>query len=173
MAEYNSILKPHNIKQNDFEKFINKIEDEVYSVKYALSQMENYDQLRTIYVFTTVDRNIISQKADLTRLRNTLRLIPKLDWVLLEDHENQSEIIKNFIKESNFPQTSYFTHKFSDDPTNKTNKSTTLLHNMALKWIDSQKDNMDKNGVAYFAESSNSYTIKLFEDVSHLNFVNF
>ena len=138
----------------------------MYSVKYTLNHFENYDQLRTIYVFTTIDRNIITQKADLTRLRNTLRLIPKLVWILLEDHEYKSNKIEKFINESDFPQTFYLTHKFSDNLINKTNSSTHLLYNFALKWIDSKKDELDTDGVAYFAESSNSYTIKLFKDVS-------
>ena len=50
--------------------------------------------LRKIYVITPT-KTRLAQKADLTRLANTLQLVPNLHWILVEDANKRSPVIRH------------------------------------------------------------------------------
>ena len=158
----NKVYKP---EYKGVVNYLYKISDELYSVKYALSHMESYDQLRTIYIVTKIDSYLMTQISNLVRLRNTLRLVPKLVWILVEDAKNPTSKMTKFIERSTFPETIYLTHQVSKNLTKKISNSTNLLYNHAFKWLIDNKNEIDANGVVYFAEFTNSFRLTIFEDV--------
>ena len=57
---------------------------------------QKYKDLPTIYVVTpTYERSV--QYAELTRLQNTLRSVPKVFWIIIEDSEYKSKAISNLL----------------------------------------------------------------------------
>ena len=165
VCENKVVNKMYKPEYKNIVNYFYKISNELYSVKYALSHMESYDQLRTIYIVTKIDSYLMTQISNLVRLRNTLRLVPKLVWILVEDAKNPTLKMTKFIERSKFPETIYLAHQVSKNLTNKILNSTNVLYNYAFKWLIDNKNELDRNGVVYFAEFTNSFGLNLFEDV--------
>ncbi|CAF0997796.1 unnamed protein product [Brachionus calyciflorus] len=158
ILKYENELKTHRklrkiVKRKDF---IDKISKDLYSVKYSLSYLnQNYDHLPTIYVVTKCNLETLTELADLNRLKNTLRLVPKLVWILVEKSETKSIKLKNFLQDSGIR-----TIHLNDNSSNDLN-----LLNKALFWLRSIYDEIDRNGVVYFANTSSSLDLKIFEEI--------
>lgn len=58
------------------------------------------DQLPTIYAITPTYQRWV-QKAELTRLSQTLALVPNIHWIIVEDAEEKSDLVANVIIDSN------------------------------------------------------------------------
>lgn len=53
-----------------------------------------------IYIITPTDNKHVTQLADLTRMRNTLWLVPKVVWILIEDSSYKTKKIEKFLEYS-------------------------------------------------------------------------
>ncbi|CAF0807464.1 unnamed protein product [Brachionus calyciflorus] len=133
-----------------------------FPIAYMLNFIDTYDSLPTIYVITPT-YNRLTQIADLTRLKNTLQLVPKVVWIIVEDSLDKTDKIINFVFDSNLK----IVHLVEKTlPTVK--PSGTVGHkgveqrNRALKWL---KESNVANGAFYFADDDNSYDIRLFEEI--------
>lgn len=60
---------------------------------------KNMKVIPTIYAITPTYARFV-QKAELTRLSQTLRLVPSIHWIVVEDAGEKSNLVKNLIKES-------------------------------------------------------------------------
>ncbi|XP_060532296.1 galactosylgalactosylxylosylprotein 3-beta-glucuronosyltransferase I isoform X2 [Cylas formicarius] len=124
----------------------------------------------TIYAITpTYWRHV--QKAELTRLSQTLRLVPNLHWIVVEDSSSKTELVRNLLKESKLifthlnAKTPPFEKLQEKDPRWKRHRGVEQ-RNIALKWI---RDNLNlgrEKGVVYFMDDDNAYSVKLFNEIS-------
>ena len=65
--------------------YFNKFSNLSFPIAYSLQFYENYHEMPIIYIITPTDNKRPTQMADLTRMRNTLWLVPKIVWILIED----------------------------------------------------------------------------------------
>ena len=83
-------------------KFIfNKFKNFYFSTSYLLNFHETYSELPVIYLITpTFNRE--AQLADLTTLINTLLIVPKVVWILIEDSPKQTFRVQKILKNNFF-----------------------------------------------------------------------
>lgn len=126
--------------------------------------------LPSIHVITpTYSRPV--QKAELTRLANTLMHVPNLHWILVEDSQRRTTLVSQFLKDTKLN----YTHLNVETPRNyKVRGDTrdtriprgTIQRNLALQWLrETYGVNCSQSGVVYFADDDNTYSLELFEEV--------
>ncbi|CAG9765467.1 unnamed protein product [Ceutorhynchus assimilis] len=111
------------------------------------------------------------QKAELTRISQTLKLVPNVHWIVIEDALEKSNLVRNLIAESKLiathlvAQTAPFEKLKDKNPKARRHRGVEQ-RNAALKWL---RDNLtlgkDK-GVVYFMDDDNTYSIKLFDEIA-------
>lgn len=111
------------------------------------------------------------QKAELTRLANTLLHVPNLHWILVEDSPKQTTLVSHLLQETKLN----YTHLSVETPRNyKVRGDTrdariprgTIQRNLALRWLrETYGVNSSQSGVVYFADDDNTYSLELFEEV--------
>ncbi|XP_049825320.1 galactosylgalactosylxylosylprotein 3-beta-glucuronosyltransferase 2 isoform X2 [Aethina tumida] len=124
--------------------------DELQLSQQQLLALENLEKkakkisLPTIYAITpTYWRHV--QKAELTRLSQTLRLVPNLHWIVIEDSETKTDLEKRWKKHRGIEQ-----------------------RNAGLEWLRNTLTTNDK-GIVYFMDDDNTYNVKVFEEMSKIN----
>ena len=129
--------------------------------------LEKYDSLPTIYIITPTDSKRITQLAALTRMRNTLWLVPKIFWIVVEDNSEKSEKLKLFLDESKLPHVHLLAETpdaMKIKPGERHKPKGVIQRNAALAWIRENKRNETK-GVVFFGDDDNTYDYRLFEEV--------
>lgn len=137
--------------------------------------------LPTIYVITPTYARPV-QLAELTRLGNTLRLVPSLYWVLVEDAPRRTELVSRFLARVGLPCTHLHV------PTPRRYKRAGLprateQRNAGLAWVRQQHQlrrqppwapaggsrlpppEQPAAGVVYFADDDNTYSVELFQEM--------
>ncbi|XP_015816101.1 galactosylgalactosylxylosylprotein 3-beta-glucuronosyltransferase 1 [Nothobranchius furzeri] len=128
------------------------------------------DSLPVIHVVTpTYSRPV--QKAELTRLANTLLHVPNLHWILVEDSHEKTLLVRRFLQETGLN----YTHLHVETPLRyKSNRNAqspevprgTQQRNLALRWLrETFSLNDSQPGVVYFADDDNTYSLQLFEEM--------
>lgn len=143
-----------------------------YSVKYALQFGSKLSTLPTIYLITPTNSRAETQLADLTRLRNTLWLVPKLYWIIVEDSPRPSRRVSNFMKDINMRSVHLFVptdekYILAANETRWKKPRGVAQRNRGLKWIRDNAELLDPKGVVYFADDDNTYDIRLFEEMRY------
>lgn len=159
------VKRAKNNLRNKLDEYRNL--NKIYSLQYMSIFSINYLDLPVIYLVTpTVSKE--TQIADLTRLRNTLLLVPKIVWIIIEDSESKTNRLRSFLKDSNVE----FVHlNFKTLKSEQLNKTAPSRHkgigqrNEALKWLRDKTNKANKNGVVFFADDDNVYDRRLFEEV--------
>ena len=128
-----------------------QFEDPISGVDHASSQ------LPYIYVITPTHTRLV-QKAELTRLSQTLRLVPNIHWIVIEDSNQTSNLVTSVLSQS---QLSY-THLNATGVITGGPKRGVPQRNAALKWL---RENAEYDGVVYFADDDNTYDVRIFEEV--------
>lgn len=122
--------------------------------------------LPTIYGITPTYARL-AQKADLTRLSQTLMLVKNFHWIIIEDSVTKTKLVENFLKES----TLKYTHL--NVKTAKAKHSTASgveQRNIALDWLRSHLQNAeDKRGIVYFMDDDNTYSLKIFDEMRKIH----
>uniref|UniRef100_A0A8C6U0X0 Galactosylgalactosylxylosylprotein 3-beta-glucuronosyltransferase n=1 Tax=Neogobius melanostomus TaxID=47308 RepID=A0A8C6U0X0_9GOBI len=113
------------------------------------------------------------QKAELTRLANTLLHVSNLHWILVEDAPKRTKLVSHFLQETGLN----YTHLNVETPRNyKVRGDTrdpriprgTIQRNLALRWLrETLNVNSSQPGVVYFADDDNTYSLELFDEVRH------
>lgn len=134
----------------------------IFLCKHLLQFINIWDELPTIFIITPTHFRE-TQMADLIRLRNTLLLVPKIVWIVVEDSLTKSDRIATFAMESNL-EVIHLAEKTLklDKPSNMNAHKGIEQRNRGIYWI---KENRPKNAIVYFADDDNSYSYKLFEEV--------
>eukprot|EP00794_Sanderia_malayensis_P017770 gene17770-19546_t len=124
-------------------------------------------KLPTIYAITPTYKRF-TQKADLTRLLQTLMSVRNFHWIIVEDSETKTRLVTNLLKQKNVKYT-HLCVKTQSKLERKENDPTWVKHrgvdqrNLGLKWI---RENIeDHNGVIYFADDDNTYDLRLFNEM--------
>ena len=123
----------------------------------------------TIYAITPTFARPV-QKAELTRLAQTFLLVPKFHWIIVEDSPNKTNLITNFLATSLLSYTHLNVatppnYKLGKQDPNWKKPRGVEQRNAALRWI---RENLDssQNGIVFFADDDNTYSIQLFAEVN-------
>ncbi|XP_057236810.1 galactosylgalactosylxylosylprotein 3-beta-glucuronosyltransferase 1-like [Malurus melanocephalus] len=130
------------------------------------------DTLPTIFVITpTYTRPV--QKAELTRLANTFLHVQNLHWVVVEDSPRRTNLVSNLLEKAGLN----FTHLNVETPKSlklglswipSHTPRGTLQRNLGLHWLrDSFSNTAPPEGVVYFADDDNTYSLELFEEMRY------
>ncbi|KAM4771837.1 galactosylgalactosylxylosylprotein 3-beta-glucuronosyltransferase 2 [Rhinophrynus dorsalis] len=143
------------------------------------AQRRKNDSLPIIYAITpTYSRPV--QKAELTRLANTFRQVPRLHWIVVEDSAQPTELVSRFLAKAGVRATHLHV------PTPRRYKRAGLprateQRNAGLAWLrqayqqpapHAQRSEFRKPqqqespaGVVFFADDDNTYSLELFEEM--------
>uniref|UniRef100_A0A672HA38 Galactosylgalactosylxylosylprotein 3-beta-glucuronosyltransferase n=1 Tax=Salarias fasciatus TaxID=181472 RepID=A0A672HA38_SALFA len=120
------------------------------------------DSLPTIYTITPTYKRYV-QKADLTRMSNTLLHVANLHWIVVEDSKKKTTLVQDLLKKTGLNYTHLNVHILQ-----KLTSKGSGQRNLALKWL---RDNISVNdsnaGVVYFADDDNTYSLELFDEMRY------
>lgn len=144
-----------------------KMDEYWYAVNRKLTDVSLPVEIQTkspvIFVITPTYYRL-TQMADLTRLSNTLSLVPNIHWIVIEDFSTTNEHVQKLLETSGLS----FTY-LSQQRTNTTPKSLkgAEQRNKGLDWIMEHHNynSSNSNAVVYFADDDNAYNIKIFEEM--------
>ncbi|XP_056100292.1 galactosylgalactosylxylosylprotein 3-beta-glucuronosyltransferase 1 isoform X2 [Rhinichthys klamathensis goyatoka] len=149
----------------------NKHVTEVTQMKYVHSRSPPWsDALPTLHVITPTYRRPV-QKAELTRLTNTLLHVPNLHWLVVEDAAERTALVSRLLENTGLN----YTHLNIETPQNLTALKEprnariprgTMQRNLALRWLRQNiNPSSGHKGVVYFADDDNTYSLELFEEM--------
>lgn len=125
-------------------------------------------QLPTIY-FITPTYSRYTQQADLIRLSNTLKHVPQLHWIVVEDAPQRTSLVENLLKASGLLST-HLNTETQGKLVRKKNEQRWKRHrgvdqrNHALAWIRTNLGR-EREGVVYFGDDDNTYHLDLFSEM--------
>ncbi|KAL3892390.1 hypothetical protein ACJMK2_004600, partial [Sinanodonta woodiana] len=128
--------------------------------------IDTYTNMPTIFAITPTYFRL-EQKADITRLCQTLRLVENLHWLLVEDSFNKTALVQRVLNNCKVP----YTHLNAETPQNIKNVPGKIKfprggaqRNAALAWIRKHVDPKETKGTVYFADDDNTYDVRIFEE---------
>ncbi|XP_001946469.1 galactosylgalactosylxylosylprotein 3-beta-glucuronosyltransferase I isoform X1 [Acyrthosiphon pisum] len=122
-----------------------------------------------IYAITPTYKRPV-QKAELTRLSNTFRLVNNFHWIIVEDSEMKTSLVANLLYKSNLN----YTHLAIGTPAEWKRKLKepkwkkprgVKQRNKALEWLRSNRANKNDEGIIFFADDDNTYSVDLFNEM--------
>jgi len=128
--------------------------------------------LPVIYAITPTYWRYV-QKAELTRISQTLALVPNIHWIVIEDADEKSNLVSRLLNDSNI----MYTHLVAKTPPYEKLKPEEQRYkrhrgveqrNAGLKWL---RDNFAPNqvrGVVYFMDDDNTYSVKIFKEMTKI-----
>ncbi|KAG7302021.1 hypothetical protein JYU34_013473 [Plutella xylostella] len=126
--------------------------------------------LPTIYGITPTYARL-AQKADLTRLSQTLMLVKNFHWIVIEDAENKTPLVANLLRDSGLKYT-HLNIKTEKEKAKKAMASGVEQRNKALEWLRGHLRGLSEEeriGVVYFMDDDNTYALKVFEEMRKIN----
>ncbi|XP_037807704.1 galactosylgalactosylxylosylprotein 3-beta-glucuronosyltransferase I [Lucilia sericata] len=131
------------------------------------------EELPTIYCITPTYARP-QQKAELTRLSHIFMLVPNLHWVLVEDSETTTELVRNLLERAGLTQRATQLNtktpaafKLKHNDPNWIKPRGVEQRNLALSWVRTNA-NPDKHSIVFFMDDDNSYSVELFAEMSKL-----
>uniref|UniRef100_A0A8C1WYT2 Galactosylgalactosylxylosylprotein 3-beta-glucuronosyltransferase n=1 Tax=Cyprinus carpio TaxID=7962 RepID=A0A8C1WYT2_CYPCA len=140
-------------------------------IKYVYQHTPPWsDTLPSLHVITpTYSRPV--QKAELTRLSNTLLHVPNLHWLVVEDSVQRTALVSRLLENTGLN----YTHLNIETPENLKKQKMprnarfprgTMQRNLALNWLREHiNPNSSHKGVVYFADDDNTYSLELFDEM--------
>ncbi|XP_050426846.1 galactosylgalactosylxylosylprotein 3-beta-glucuronosyltransferase S-like [Adelges cooleyi] len=106
------------------------------------------------------------QIAELTRLGQTLMLVPRIHWIVADDRPDCSQQLTALLPDFGIP----YTHVASPMPAVYRRKAAALPRGVsnrraALDWIRHNHDRADPNAVVYFGDDDNTFHLDLFKEI--------
>ena len=158
-VDYRNILRVSGdvyIKQNTS----NTLHDKQHVLaSYTTEVVNNVSTVvNTVHMITPTYARL-SQTPDLTRLAQTLSLVPSLHWIVVEDAHSMSTWITQLAldKAINFTHLAVHDHSGTGRGSHQRNKG--------LDWIIGH--DVPRGDVIYFGDDDNSYDTRLFDTVSN------
>ncbi|XKL66066.1 hypothetical protein PGB90_009486 [Kerria lacca] len=114
------------------------------------------------------------QKAELTRMSHTLRLVRNFHWIIVEDAETPSSLVTNLLK-CTFMN---YTHLAAPTPASWKRKLKepkwkkprgVSQRNAAIRWLRQNKNRDTDRGIVYFADDDNTYSLNVFEEMRSIS----
>ncbi|XP_037539994.1 galactosylgalactosylxylosylprotein 3-beta-glucuronosyltransferase 3 [Nematolebias whitei] len=160
------------------DRAISRLRDELYRLQAQIRKLEATKQpqnqppkssLPTIFVITPTYSRLV-QKAELTRLSQTFLHVPQLHWIVVEDSPRRTPLVAELLRTSGVT----FTHLYV--PTAKERKLQegdpswlkprgVEQRNEGLRWLREDRRDQNQQGVVYFADDDNTYSLQLFEEM--------
>nr|CAH8826481.1 unnamed protein product [Trichobilharzia regenti] len=122
-----------------------------------------------LYILTaTYQRNV--QRAELTRICNTLHNLKEILWILVEDSVKPTRVVANILDNCGVP----FVHLNIPTPRSEKPKVNEPywfrpkgIHqrNLGLQWLRQNLILGKNKGVLYIADDDNSYDLRIFEEM--------
>ena len=137
--------------------------------KIALHKSGWDSKLPTIFIITPTYRRFL-QKAELTRMAQTLKHVKNLHWIVVEDSHERTNLVKRLLSHSSLK----YTHLNVRTPVemrrgrNKprwTKSRGVEQRNVGIEWLRKNINANETKGVIYFADDDNTYDIRLFKEV--------
>ncbi|KAK3727586.1 hypothetical protein RRG08_009807 [Elysia crispata] len=127
--------------------------------------------LPIIYIITPTNIRA-EQKADLTRMSHTLKLVNNIHWIVVEDSENKSSMVSRLLERSglNYTHLNVLTppqFKMASKDPNWLKPRGVLQRNAGLDWLRNQKRFLAEQGVLYFADDDNTYSLDIFQEMRY------
>ncbi|XP_075589295.1 galactosylgalactosylxylosylprotein 3-beta-glucuronosyltransferase 2 isoform X2 [Dermatophagoides farinae] len=123
-----------------------------------------YDPERILIFLITPTYTRPTQAADMTRLSQTLQLVPDIFWIVVEDAHNRSRSVEDLLRRTNAP----YAHLLGPrPPTHLDKRSGRGVSNRlrAFEWLRENYSNTTQKGVIYFADDDNAYDVRIFEEM--------
>uniref|UniRef100_A0A1B0A030 Galactosylgalactosylxylosylprotein 3-beta-glucuronosyltransferase n=1 Tax=Glossina pallidipes TaxID=7398 RepID=A0A1B0A030_GLOPL len=137
----------------------------------AMYVMQQNEELPKIYAITPTYARP-QQKAELTRLSQIFMLVPNLHWIIVEDSNNSTQLVRNLLEKSGLTQRSSMLHIKTPAAFKLQNKDPNWIkprgveqRNLALNWVRTNVD-PDKHSIVYFMDDDNAYSVELFVEMS-------
>ncbi|KAF7261102.1 hypothetical protein EG68_01605 [Paragonimus skrjabini miyazakii] len=139
---------------------------------YRKSTSETYSRVYSntkIYILTATYPRLV-QRAELTRLCNTLRNVKNIHWIVCEDSESKTNLTATLLARCGVP----YTHLFAETPpfARQTPNMPYWTHprgvaqrNRGLQWLREVLVQGHDNAVLYIADDDNTYSLDLFEEI--------
>ncbi|XP_043504429.1 galactosylgalactosylxylosylprotein 3-beta-glucuronosyltransferase I isoform X2 [Polistes fuscatus] len=127
-----------------------------------------YEKTRIYAITPTFTRAV--QKAELTRLSQTFQLVPNFHWIIVEDSSERTQLVSRLLKESSLTTYTHLAtatppnYKLGKDDPNWKKPRGVEQRNAALRWLRKNVDSSE-NGVVFFADDDNTYSVKLFQEM--------
>lgn len=134
--------------------------------------------LNTLFLLSPQPARLV-QKAELTRLAQTFLHVPRLHWIVVEDSEQPTALVRNLLAESGLTYTQLHVLTPKDKKLQEGDPSWLKprgaeQRNEGVRWLREMASNSRgqhgaavENGVVYFADDDNTYSVKLFEEVNY------
>ncbi|XP_076828327.1 galactosylgalactosylxylosylprotein 3-beta-glucuronosyltransferase 3 [Brachyhypopomus gauderio] len=163
------------------DRTISRLRGELHKLHEQMKKSEttkaSKKTLPTIYVITPTYARLV-QKAELTRLTQTLLHVPQLHWILVEDAPGQTSLVRDFLASSRLTYTHLHVltpkdRKLQEGDPNWLKPRGVEQRNEGLRWLRQAAAATGGRGpafddaVVYFADDDNTYSLQLFEEMRH------
>uniref|UniRef100_A0A7E4V615 Galactosylgalactosylxylosylprotein 3-beta-glucuronosyltransferase n=1 Tax=Panagrellus redivivus TaxID=6233 RepID=A0A7E4V615_PANRE len=166
------------MKNTDLERQAHRM---ALKMEHLEIEVRDYSQARhdrknlPMVFFVTPTKRRPEQKADLTRLGQTLAHIPNLFWILVEDAEGPSDMIRDLLDRLKMTQTSAHLavstpekmRMNASDPNWKLPRGVEQ-RNAALEYLRTNHASWHR-GAVYFGDDDNTYDWRLFDEIRKIN----
>jgi galactosylgalactosylxylosylprotein 3-beta-glucuronosyltransferase 3 len=102
--------------------------------------------------------------------------VPNLFWVIVEDSETTSDLVRNLMNTAGLSHRSVLLHaktptdfKLKDKDPHWSKPRGVEQRNLALDWIRKRIKREPGHGIVYFMDDDNSYSVELFEEMLKIN----
>ncbi|KAM8880780.1 galactosylgalactosylxylosylprotein 3-beta-glucuronosyltransferase 3 [Synchiropus splendidus] len=161
------------------DRTISRLRGELHRLQEKLRKSETTKQPQkqavkpTIFVITPTYARLV-QKAELTRLSQTLLHVPHLHWIVVEDSPHKTPLVTDFLEKSTLTYTHLHMPTARDRKLQEGDPSWLKprgveQRNEGLRWLRedrrAQQGGDTQQGVVYFADDDNTYSVQLFEEM--------
>ncbi|XP_063326231.1 galactosylgalactosylxylosylprotein 3-beta-glucuronosyltransferase 3 [Pelmatolapia mariae] len=170
--------------EHDFPKdrTISRLRGELHRLQEEMRKLEVTKQpqkqpakpsLPTIFVITPTYARLV-QKAELTRMSQTFLHVPRLHWILVEDSPHKTPLVTDLLMKSGLTYTHLHMPTAKDRKLQEGDPSWLKprgveQRNEGLRWLRedrrAQPGGDNQQGVVYFADDDNTYSLQLFEEM--------
>jgi len=154
----------------DSKNLIHQQSREIDILREKITKLQFTEQkadVPTIFVITPTYARPV-QKAELIHMVNAFRQVPNLHWIIVEDSSVKTDLVRNVLRE--YPQNSTQLNIATPEhhkhqPKDKWWKKPRGVYqrNLALSWL--RENCGGRNGVIYFADDDNTYSVDLFAEI--------
>ena len=171
----NSVIEEQNSEITKLKRQINFLSSAPNASRDFSRVPASRSNLTHIYMITPTYKRW-TQKADLTRLAQTLMHVPNLYWIVVEDANVKTDLVANFLRRHSVAlRSAHLNVRTAERLRLKQNEPVwrksrgVEQRNLALEWLRAQADEGalpdGGGGVVYFGDDDNTYDLELFEEV--------
>ncbi|XP_013874498.1 galactosylgalactosylxylosylprotein 3-beta-glucuronosyltransferase 3 [Austrofundulus limnaeus] len=160
------------------DRAISRLRDELHRLQAQIRKLEATKQpqnqghrssLPTIFVITPTYARLV-QKAELTRMSQTFLHVPQLHWIVVEDSPRRTPLVAELLRKSGLTYTHLHVatakeRKLQEGDPSWLKPRGVEQRNEGLRWLREDRRDQNQQGVVYFADDDNTYSLQLFEEM--------